>query len=253
MQAATGSASRAEAANIENGAAQKECGNAATVSALDVGASPGGWSYQLAAAPWVESVVAVDPGAMASPMPENVVHLKKRIQDCGNDLKGRQLHLYVNDMNASPTIVLKCFLAARPLLCPGAAVCLTLKSFCGGNVADWGVTLTDAEVSAKARRRKPALQREGSEKRRKVAPRVEQEDAQAERQKRKTEVADQEVGEAGMSQLRFKMRKACEAIISSLKAQPDACDVESLQVLHLMSNGLQERCLVFRLPRSVGQ
>ncbi|KNC69563.1 ribosomal RNA large subunit methyltransferase J, partial [Sphaeroforma arctica JP610] len=47
--------------------------------ALDIGASPGGWSYWLADR--CATVVAVDPGALKAPIPSNVIHVQDRIEN----------------------------------------------------------------------------------------------------------------------------------------------------------------------------
>lgn len=49
---------------------------------LDVGASPGGWSYFLSkCAPAIDFIVAVDPGKLARPTPANVIHVQKKVED----------------------------------------------------------------------------------------------------------------------------------------------------------------------------
>jgi 23S rRNA U2552 (ribose-2'-O)-methylase RlmE/FtsJ len=49
-------------------------------NALDIGASPGGWSYYLAET--CELVIAVDPGKLQEPIPDNVAHLCAKVENC---------------------------------------------------------------------------------------------------------------------------------------------------------------------------
>ena len=71
---------------------QTSCDTTATISeskgwvALDIGASPGGWSYFLAGLPNCRRVLAVDPGKMKEPVPSLVTHLAQRVEDVTPDL-----------------------------------------------------------------------------------------------------------------------------------------------------------------------
>ena len=67
--------------------------------ALDIGASPGGWTKVLAEQ--VKEVIAVDPGELAEEVKalKNVKHIKKRIEKAGNIGK---FDIVVNDMNLEP-------------------------------------------------------------------------------------------------------------------------------------------------------
>ena len=66
---------------------------------IDVGASPGGWSHYLSA--HCAKVLSIDPGDM-KPMPSNVVHMKKRVEECLDELtKANDIDALVCDMNSS--------------------------------------------------------------------------------------------------------------------------------------------------------
>ena len=98
--------------------------------AIDVGASPGGWSQTLS--PNFERVLAIDPGDM-SPMPANVTHVKKKVEDCMDMLKAtRSIDALVCDFNASALCLRENVIRPIvPLLSSGAIIVLTVKSFSG--------------------------------------------------------------------------------------------------------------------------
>ena len=149
--------SLAAAATGRGGGANSADSGGGLVTALDVGAAPGGWSYQLASKTWCNNVIAVDPSALSQPIPSNVIHVRKKIEICtqddfqppknddgagsppgdeinhGKETTEPLIHLMVNDMNASPVVVKSVFHASRHLLHPGSGVCLTLKSFSSTN------------------------------------------------------------------------------------------------------------------------
>ena len=108
--------------------------NASSFVAVDIGASPGGWSYELAALPGCQRVFAVDPGALTQPIPPNVTHLQQKIEDAAPELiaQGIRVDCVVNDMNASPRMTVESLLALRKVIRHGAAVVLTFKNFVGG-------------------------------------------------------------------------------------------------------------------------
>jgi predicted rRNA methylase YqxC with S4 and FtsJ domains len=101
--------------------------------ALDVGASPGGWSSYLAESGCTQ-VFSVDPGlldARVLAMP-TVEHLRMKIEDAlplltRRGLAGR-IGFYCCDMNAPPAQAVDFLLKALPLLRPGAAVVITFKN-----------------------------------------------------------------------------------------------------------------------------
>ena len=102
--------------------------------AVDIGASPGGWSYELSAMPGCERVFAIDPGALALPIPANVTHMRQKIEDAAPVLvsQGMMVDCVVNDMNASPRVTVGSLLLLRKIIKDGAVVVLTFKNFVGG-------------------------------------------------------------------------------------------------------------------------
>ena len=180
------------------------------VRAMDVGAAPGGWSYQLAGSCGV--VYAVDPGAMSEPIPPKVKHIRQKIETCLAEglIPRESVHAYVCDMNASPTVVLRIFECALPLLAPNAVVCLTLKSFFGK------IRSKESGKSGDAKRVKRQENRECDDK-----------------------------DEACLDKLRYLMREACVRIrtrVGEAHAAPG-----SVRLIHLMSNGRDERTIIFRM------
>ena len=106
--------------------------------AIDIGASPGGWSYELASMPNCERVYAVDPGALTPPIPNNVVHLAQKIEDCTNELTAQNkngIDVVVCDMNSSPRMTCESLLGLKDIVNVGAIIVLTFKNFVGGRKA----------------------------------------------------------------------------------------------------------------------
>lgn len=100
-------------------------GNLAGSTALDVGASPGGWSWVLAAAG--AQVTAVDPGeldARVSGHPK-VTHLEARAETL--EFGEAAFDWVVNDMNVDPPLAEEVLLRAREWLRPGGRAVSTLK------------------------------------------------------------------------------------------------------------------------------
>ena len=129
-------------ARFRNAAAATAATAAAAVaptwwSAIDVGSSPGGWSYAMAQYDSCKEVYAVDPGEMATPVPAKVVHLAERIEQCTPRLVAQnwRADVMTNDMNAHPRITVDALCGLLPLLNPGSRVVLTLKNFAGGRKA----------------------------------------------------------------------------------------------------------------------
>jgi len=93
-------------------------------NALDVGASPGGWTKVLADRGY--KVFAVDPGELHEVLRDDprIVHLKKRIENCEFDVK---FEIAVNDMNIDPQISSGIMCGLADNLEPGATAVLTLK------------------------------------------------------------------------------------------------------------------------------
>lgn len=93
--------------------------------ALDIGASPGGWSWILARAG--AQVTAVDPGELDPRVAghESVVHVRGRAESL--DFDAPQFDWVVNDMNVDPPLAAEVLLQARPWLTAGARSVCTLK------------------------------------------------------------------------------------------------------------------------------
>ena len=97
----------------------------AGADALDVGASPGGWSWVLARAG--AQVTAVDPGELDRRVAtlDAVTHLKVRAESL--DFDGPQFDWVVNDMNVDPPLAIEVLMQVRPWLRPGGRCVTTLK------------------------------------------------------------------------------------------------------------------------------
>jgi len=92
---------------------------------LDVGASPGGWSWVLAHAG--ARVTAVDPGELDPRVAalDAVTHLKVRAETLA--FADPQFDWVVNDMNVDPPLAAEVLLQVRPWLREGARCVTTLK------------------------------------------------------------------------------------------------------------------------------
>ena len=180
------------------------------ICALDVGASPGGWSYFLSAK--CKHVHAVDPAEMASPIPENVTHYQDKIENVVSKeiIKPNSIHLYVCDMNANPRVMITVFESATSLLVHGAVVVLTFKSFKDNGGESKKAFLEGGD--------------DGKWK-------------------------DPKKDEAAFDLLRVPMRIKMYSLLELL--QREYIIPNTLQVLHLMSNGVQERTAVFQFRRSL--
>ena len=117
--------------------------------AIDIGASPGGWTTCLVQS-GCRRVVAVDPGQLHLPpdveLSGKVEHMRMRIEEALPILESRgsvRLDMLVCDMNAPPADVLAIALQTLPLLNPGAALVLTFKNAFARRV-DWHVALEAA-------------------------------------------------------------------------------------------------------------
>ena len=102
-------------------------------TAIDVGASPGGWSAFLAAR--CAGVVAVDPGALrtqGTPCADRIEHLPMLLEAALPQLRSRgaAFDAYCCDMNAPPSVAVGLLLDTlhAGLLRPGARIVLTFKS-----------------------------------------------------------------------------------------------------------------------------
>lgn len=95
-----------------------------TWNALDIGASPGGWSLYLSQV--VGKVFAVDPADLVINRP-NVVHLKGKIQQVIPQIDGVPLHMIVCDMNEDASIAIGCIASVIDRLQVGGRIILTFK------------------------------------------------------------------------------------------------------------------------------
>lgn len=100
---------------------------------IDVGASPGGWSYFLRTTLGASRVIAVDMGKLAEPIPEGVEHWRMKGEDAisqllNSDAKNNEIiNLYCCDMNCNPMDSVQLFLRALPLMAPASGAVITLK------------------------------------------------------------------------------------------------------------------------------
>lgn len=101
--------------------------------AIDVGASPGGWTSYLALSGFAK-VISVDPGLLEGTVlaRPNVEHMRLRFEEALPLLLQRGIagtaNAYCCDMNAPPGLVVDLFLKALELMRPGAVVVITLKN-----------------------------------------------------------------------------------------------------------------------------
>ena len=100
--------------------------------AIDVGASPGGWTQVLAKT--METVVAVDPAALDADILAlpNVVHIRKQSQECTEEImaavgQDRTIDLLVCDINKHPGQMMPILTPLLSLLRSGGMIILTLK------------------------------------------------------------------------------------------------------------------------------
>jgi len=95
--------------------------------ALDVGASPGGWSRVLAE--HVAEVVAVDPGELDEKVSvlENVTHLRIRAEALLAMPDVGRFDIVTNDMNMDPDASAKVLCDLAELIAPGGAMVMTVK------------------------------------------------------------------------------------------------------------------------------
>ena len=93
--------------------------------ALDIGASPGGWSWVLARSG--ARVTAVDPGELDPRVAGHdlISHMRGRAESL--DFEGPQFDWVVNDMNVDPPLAAEVLLRIRPWLTDGARSVCTLK------------------------------------------------------------------------------------------------------------------------------
>jgi 23S rRNA C2498 (ribose-2'-O)-methylase RlmM len=95
-----------------------------TWNALDIGASPGGWSWYLSQV--VGTVYAVDPADLTISKP-NIIHLKGQMLQVLPQLDGIPLNMIVCDMNVDPEIAVECIFSVVDRLTLGGRIIWTLK------------------------------------------------------------------------------------------------------------------------------
>jgi len=137
----------------ENENGRRRRSETSEIRALDVGASPGGWTRHLALSLKARIVVALDPARLDEDVEalRNVKHLKIRSHTpgalqavrralllSGNESENEEgastttttatsVNLLTCDANEPPSVAATCILPLIPLLCPGGIVVLTLK------------------------------------------------------------------------------------------------------------------------------
>jgi len=101
--------------------------------ALDIGAAPGSWSDYLSQR--VKLVVAVDPAELKIKR-DNIIHIKKKIEDSFEDLERyRPFDLVTCDMNQDPREVAKILLKLFPFLNNPSYTIMTIKLIYKGKKA----------------------------------------------------------------------------------------------------------------------
>jgi 23S rRNA (cytidine2498-2'-O)-methyltransferase len=116
--------------------------------ALDLGASPGGWSQYLATA-GVARVVAVDPGLVEIALEHKDVvrHIPALAQDALHELdREGPYNLICSDMNMHPEAAARVMLSAAHLVVPGGYLFLTIKFVKRGKKAEEEMTRQEMEV-----------------------------------------------------------------------------------------------------------
>lgn len=96
-------------------------------TAIDVGAAPGGWTQYLS--PLMKQVISIDPGELRIELPPNVVHLKKKVEDCMEELrKEAPVDMLACDMNMCEALqAIEVMLPLAPLLRKGGYIVMTWK------------------------------------------------------------------------------------------------------------------------------
>jgi hypothetical protein len=99
---------------------------------IDIGASPGGWSFFLRESRFADRVIAVDMGKLAEPIPPGVEHWKMKGEDAVTALFNTEgcmntLGLYTCDMNCDPIDSVSLFLKALPLMSDSSIAVITFK------------------------------------------------------------------------------------------------------------------------------
>ena len=118
---------------LQEAAAQGRAPPQGQFRAVDIGASPGGWT-QCLLEHGAAHVIAIDPGDVSvepGALMAKVEHVRAKVQDCVGDLceRGQQQDVVVCDMNCSPHECVELLLQLRPLLRSGALAVITFKKF----------------------------------------------------------------------------------------------------------------------------
>ena len=99
--------------------------------AIDVGASPGGWTHQLAQS--MDIVIAIDPADLHPTVRtlENVHHVRKKSQDAGPDIEslchGKPVDIVCCDANRGPRQLMEMLAPSFAFLKKGGLAIMTLK------------------------------------------------------------------------------------------------------------------------------
>ncbi len=102
--------------------------------AVDVGASPGGWTHQLAVGQGMEMVIAIDPAELHESVLalENVHHVKKTSQTADKDIErilgpGRKASVLTCDANRHPSFIAEMLAPVIKYLMAGGLMVITMK------------------------------------------------------------------------------------------------------------------------------
>jgi hypothetical protein len=101
-------------------------------TAIDIGASPGGWSYFMRIDRRCSRVISVDMGLLAQPIPEGVEHWRMKGADAidrllNDSINHSSIHLYACDMNCDPNDSVSLFMRAQPLMATESIAVITFK------------------------------------------------------------------------------------------------------------------------------
>lgn len=102
--------------------------------AVDVGASPGGWTHQLAVGQGMETVISIDPAELHESVLalENVHHVKQTSQAADEDIErilgpGRKISVLTCDANRHPSFVAEMLAPVVKYLVDGGLMVITMK------------------------------------------------------------------------------------------------------------------------------
>ena len=103
------------------------------MTAIDVGSAPGGWTaYLCSEQVRCRRVIAIDPGAMHTPLPAAAEHMQMPAQEAISKLldsgDGATFGAFVCDANMPPVNAIDILASAAPLLQKGAHIVITMKN-----------------------------------------------------------------------------------------------------------------------------